>query len=162
MIARTRGEDATQRFGASVASSLRPGDVFLLSGDLGAGKTALVKGLAAAMGVREPITSPTFNILLVHPGTIPLYHIDLYRLERAAQLEDVDYFGTLEADGVTFVEWGDRFPEAAPAEYVSVTISILGDAEREIHVEGVGERGCELASCWRAAADGLSEVEVGP
>lgn len=162
MIARTHDEVATHRFGAALAPKLRVGDVLLLSGDLGAGKTALVKGLAAAMGVREPVTSPTFNILLVHPGDLPLYHIDLYRLENADQLEDVDYFGTLEADGVTCVEWGDRFVEAAPAAYLAVTISILGDTDREIRVDGIGERGLALAADWSDAASGLAGVEVTP
>ena len=88
----------------------------VLSGDLGAGKTQLTKGLAAGLGVVEPVTSPTFNILLVHEGRIPLYHFDLYRLEFAEQLDDLDYWGTLEADGVSVVEWGDRFAEAIPEE----------------------------------------------
>lgn len=160
MILRTREETATYLVGQAAASALRPGDVLLLSGDLGAGKTALVKGLAAGLGVREPITSPTFNILLVHPGRIPLYHIDLYRLECADQLEDIDYFGTLEADGVTCVEWGDRFAEAAPAEYVGVTITILGDTDRELRLDGFGARGRELAALWCEAAAGLPGVEV--
>jgi len=162
MIARTYDEVATHQFGAALAGELRAGDVLLLSGDLGAGKTALVKGLAAGMGVREPVTSPTFNILLVHPGTLPLYHIDLYRLENPDQLEDIDYFGTLEADGVACVEWGDRFAEAAPVAYLAVTISILGDTDREIRVEGVGERGLALAGHWSDAASGLAGVEVTP
>ena len=100
---------ATRSCGAAVAPLLRAGDVLLLCGDLGAGKTQLTKGIAEGLGVAEPVTSPTFNILLVHEGRIPLYHFDLYRLERAEQLEDIDYWGTLEGDGVSVVEWGDRF-----------------------------------------------------
>lgn len=160
MIVHTTGEAATHALGVSLTRHLAPSDVLLLSGDLGAGKTALVKGIASGLGVSESITSPTFNILLEHPGTLPLYHIDLYRLDHVDQLEDVDYFGTLEADGVTCVEWGDRFPEAAPFEYVAVAIEITADDERDITIVGVGPRGESLAGMWGTAAAGLAGVEV--
>ena len=95
---RERGSDHGGR--RALAPLLVAGDVVLLSGDLGAGKTQLTKGVAEGLGVAEPVTSPTFNILLVHQGRLPLYHFDLYRLERADELEDLDYYATLEADGV--------------------------------------------------------------
>lgn len=157
---RTTSDGATQRLGAAIADALAPGDVVLLSGDLGAGKTQLVKGLAEGLGVREPVTSPTFNILLVHEGRIPLYHMDLYRLERAEQLEDIDWWGIVEGDGVAAVEWGDRFPDELPESHVAVTLSILGDQEREVAAVGVGARGAELADAWRRAAAELDGVEV--
>jgi len=144
----------TQRFGRALANLVRPGDVILLSGDLGAGKTQLTKGLAEGLGVVEPVTSPTFNILLVHEGSIPLYHFDLYRLERAEELEDLDYFGVLESDGVAVVEWGDRFPEASPVDGIDVVISITGDEQRVIEVRPLGERGDRLATSWLAACGG--------
>lgn len=162
MRVRSDSEATTRELGRVLASLLVPADVLLLSGDLGAGKTALVKGIALGLGVREPITSPTFNILLVHPGTLPLYHMDLYRLESPNQLEDIDYFGTLEADGVSCVEWGDRFSQAAPEEHVAVAISILGDNDRELLIEGAGTRGQELAALWMRAASGVSDLEVRP
>lgn len=160
MIVHTNGEAATHALGVSLTRYLARGDVLLLSGDLGAGKTALVKGIAKGLGVSEPITSPTFNILLAHPGTLPLYHMDLYRLDRSDQLEDVDYYGTLEADGVTCVEWGDRFPEAAPTEYVAVDIAIASDSERDITIVGVGPRGESLAELWGQGAGALAGIEV--
>ncbi|MBU4556420.1 MAG: tRNA (adenosine(37)-N6)-threonylcarbamoyltransferase complex ATPase subunit type 1 TsaE [Actinobacteria bacterium] len=162
MKVRTYAESTTHELGRALASLLAPADVLLLSGDLGAGKTALVKGIAEGLGVREPITSPTFNILLVHPGTLPLYHMDLYRLENPEELEDIDYFGTLEADGVSCVEWGDRFSQAAPEEHLAVAISILGDNDRELLIEGAGARGQELAAQWMSAASLVSGLEVRP
>jgi tRNA threonylcarbamoyladenosine biosynthesis protein TsaE len=156
----TSCEKATQSCGVALADLLAPGDVISLSGDLGAGKTQLTKGLAAGLGVAEPVTSPTFNILLVHGGRIPLYHFDLYRLETAEQLEDIDYWGTLEADGVSVVEWGDRFTEALPAEGLIVLIQIVGDDERTLQVEALGARGFRLAAEWGRACIGLDGVAV--
>lgn len=102
----------------------------------------------------EPITSPTFNILLVHMGRIPLYHFDLYRLTTPEELEDIDYHATLEADGASVVEWGDRFAEARPQQGLSVVIRITGDDERRVEIEPLGQRGEELADAWLAALSG--------
>ena len=144
----TESDLATQGVGRALASIVVPGDVVVLSGDLGAGKTQLTKGLAAGLGVAEPVTSPTFNLLLVHQGRIPLYHFDLYRLETAEQLDDIDYWETLEADGVSVVEWGDRFAEAVPDECVVVRIRIVGDDARALAIGPRGERGEALAASW--------------
>jgi tRNA threonylcarbamoyladenosine biosynthesis protein TsaE len=134
--------------------------VVLLTGDLGAGKTQLTKGLARGLGVGEPVTSPTFNMLIVHTGRIPLYHFDLYRLDSADQLEDLDYFATLEADGVSVVEWGDLFDEAAPADGISVALRIDGDTLRHFDVVALGVRGRELADAWIAACADLPGTET--
>jgi tRNA threonylcarbamoyladenosine biosynthesis protein TsaE len=158
----TRDDAGTRRLGAELAALVVPGDVLLLTGDLGAGKTVLAKGLAEGLGVSESVTSPTFNIMLVHEGRIPLYHFDLYRLDRPEQLEDVDYFGTLEADGVSIVEWGDRFARADPGDRVLVRIAIEGDTERRIDIVGRGPRGERLARDWFEVASHLKGVEAVP
>jgi tRNA threonylcarbamoyladenosine biosynthesis protein TsaE len=157
----TESEAATQAVGRALAGVVRAGDVIVLSGDLGAGKTQLTKGLGVGLGVAEPVTSPTFNILLVHEGRIPLYHFDLYRLEVAEQLDDLDYWGTLEADGVSVVEWGDRFAEAIPEQCIIVRILITGDDSRALEVEPRGVRGAEVAELWASACTGLPGVAVG-
>lgn len=149
----TSGPEATGELGALLAPLLQVGDVVLLSGDLGAGKTRFTKGLAEGLGIAEPITSPTFNILLVHEGRLPLFHFDLYRLDEAEQLEDLDYFATLESNGVAVVEWGDRFPEAVPADGLDIVIRITGDTERLIEVRPLGPRGEALAAEWAQEAD---------
>jgi tRNA threonylcarbamoyladenosine biosynthesis protein TsaE len=148
------GQDQTEALGEALAPLLRVGDVLLLSGDLGAGKTQLTKGIARGLGVAEPVTSPTFNILLVHEGRLPLYHFDLYRLEHAEELEELDYWGMLEADGVAVVEWGDRFADALPADGVLVRIHIIGDDSREIALTPLGPRGAEIIAEWVALAGG--------
>lgn len=147
----SQSAEATRELGAALAPLLEPGDVLLLSGDLGAGKTQFTKGLAEGLGVPEPVTSPTFNILLVHEGRIPLYHFDLYRLDTPGQLEDLDYFAMLEADGVAVVEWGDRFGEAEPLDGIRVVLRTTGDMTRSIDVIALGPRGAALAERWAAA-----------
>lgn len=149
-----------QELGARVAEHLRSGDVLLLSGDLGAGKTQLTKGIGAGLGVVEPVTSPTFNILLVHEARVPLNHFDLYRLDRADQLEDIDYFGTLESGAVSVVEWGDRFGEAAPPDGVSIGITIEGDEDRRVTVAPLGPRGREIADTFARVAMGVDGVRI--
>lgn len=157
----TSSPAVTEACGQALAPLLRPGDVLVLSGDLGAGKTQLTKGVARGLGVTSPVTSPTFNIMRVHAGRLPLYHFDLYRLEDAEQLEDIDYWGTLESDGVSLVEWGDRFSSAIPAECVIVRFTIVGDTEREIELEPRGPRGAELAAAWTDACHGLRDSAGG-
>lgn len=151
---------ATAELGRALGRRVREGDVILLSGDLGAGKTQLVKGLAASLGVDEPVTSPTFNIMLVYEGDLPLYHVDLYRLDRPEQLEDIDYFGSIEAGGVVVVEWGDRFDEAAPADRLSIRMQIAGDFVRRLEIEPEGPRSTELALELLADARTMSAVHV--
>lgn len=147
----SRTEAETIALGRALAPLLEPDDVIALSGDLGAGKTCLTKGVAAGLGVSEHVTSPTFNIMLEHHGRLELYHFDLYRLERADQLEDIDFFGTLEAGGVSLIEWGERFPQAMPEDYLAVEISIAEDDSRSFTLVCFGPRAERLASAWIAA-----------
>jgi tRNA threonylcarbamoyladenosine biosynthesis protein TsaE len=107
---KSHSADETMAFGRRLAQFLAPGDVLVLTGDLGAGKTQLTKGIAAGLGISDDVTSPTFTIEMVYRGgRLPLYHFDLYRLDEAAQLEDTGLFDVLDADGVCVIEWGERF-----------------------------------------------------
>jgi len=150
----TASPHETELAGRLLAPLVQPGDVIALAGDLGAGKTHLVQGVAQGLGVEEPVTSPTFNLLLVHPGRLSLYHFDLYRLECEDQLEDIDFFETLESDGVSMIEWGDRFPAALPDDHLLVQINRIGDDSRTIELTAPGPRSGHLAEAWIAACDG--------
>lgn len=141
----------TERAGSLLAGCLRPGDVVALAGDLGAGKTHLVQGVARGLGVVETVTSPTFNLLLVHPGVLPLYHFDLYRLEHEEQLDDIGFHEALESDGVSFIEWGDRFPGALPADHLLVVLERAGERVRTLTLHPGGPRSAVLADEWAAA-----------
>ncbi|GAB4280163.1 MAG: tRNA (adenosine(37)-N6)-threonylcarbamoyltransferase complex ATPase subunit type 1 TsaE [Coriobacteriia bacterium] len=143
----TDSVEATRSAGAALGAIVRPGDVISLDGDLGAGKTVLVSGVAAGMGVEAPVTSPTFNILVLHRGEPPLAHFDLYRLEHAEQLEDIDFWGVAESGVVSCVEWGEKFAEVMPPDRLVVEIRADGGS-RTFLVAGTGERSSALAGEW--------------
>jgi tRNA threonylcarbamoyladenosine biosynthesis protein TsaE len=139
---------ATHRAGVLLARLVEPGDVIALAGGLGAGKTALVQGLASGLDVSGHVPSPTFNILLVHAGTLTLNHFDLYRLERPEQLVDIDFWETLESGGVSAIEWADRFPEELPADRLDVEIGVTDETTRVLRPVGTGPRSQQLAGRW--------------
>lgn len=141
--------EATKQLAATLAPLLRAGDVILLSGDLGAGKTQFVQGVAAKLGVTGAVTSPTFNIMISYEqATLPLYHFDLYRLESSEELEDIGYFETLDGPGASFVEWGDKFPDEMPYEYLDVRIAVNSDETRTFIMHAVGDRPRRLLFLW--------------
>ena len=153
--------DMTQSLAARFADFVRPGDVVLLIGDLGAGKTHFTQGLADGLGIKQVPTSPTFNIMCVYEdGRIPLYHFDLYRLENPDELEDIDYFGIIESDGVSLVEWGDRFEDAQPDECLVLDFAVLPSQERTITAHGIGCRGEQLERAFDAACQTFGNKEV--
>jgi len=131
----SRSEAATRALARTLAAKLTPGTVLLLSGDLGAGKTAFVKGIAEGLGIdARDVTSPTFT--LVHEyrgGRLPLIHVDLYRLDRA-DLDEIGLDQDLAATGIVAVEWAERMSRRIPGA-VPVTIKDLGDDRREIHID---------------------------
>ena len=127
----------TQAIGERLGRALGAGDVVALSGELGAGKTAFVQGLARGLGVRGRVASPTFTIVTEHDdGRVPLYHVDFYRLERAAELGAIGFDDYFARGGVVVVEWADRFWDALPAERLEVRIEITGDEARRLHLAG--------------------------
>ena len=127
----------TEALGAKLAKTLRPGDVVAFFGDLGAGKTAFVRGMAAGLGVREPVTSPTYTIVNEYlSGSMPLFHFDLYRLSGPDDLFDIGWEDYLERGGLCAVEWSERVQEALE-DAVRVTIRMAGSSDRrEITVDG--------------------------
>ena len=132
--------DDTQDFGRRLGALLRGGDVLVLTGDLGAGKTTLTQGIAEGLGVRGPITSPTFVIARVHPSLVGgplLVHVDAYRLGSAIELDDLDLDADLDAS-VTVVEWGAGLAEQLSDTRLELTIS--GDDLRTARLVGVGDR----------------------
>lgn len=156
---RSHGPAATACIGEALGSLLKPGDVVVLVGDLGAGKTCLTGGVARALGDPGAVTSPTFAIMAVHEeGRIPLYHFDLYRLEDAARLEDTGLYDTLGGDGACLIEWGDLFIDELGDERLDVSLKrdpeadpAAGEPARIVEFSARGMRAQALA----AELDGL-------
>jgi tRNA threonylcarbamoyladenosine biosynthesis protein TsaE len=128
--------DDTRAFGARLAGLLRPGDLVVLTGPLGAGKTALAQGIGAGLGVAGEVTSPTFVIARVHRGPVPLVHADAYRLD-AFEVDDLDLDASIE-DSVTVVEWGEGMVEHLVDAYLEVRISRFDDETRSVELVGHG------------------------
>ena len=126
---RTTSVAATRELAAAVAALARPGDLVLLVGDLGAGKTAFTQGFAEALGVSETITSPTFTLVRTYVGKHKLNHLDVYRLVTVAEAEDLG-LGELLEDGITLIEWGDTIAAVLPADYLELRF-LLGDDDDE-------------------------------
>jgi tRNA threonylcarbamoyladenosine biosynthesis protein TsaE len=138
--------ERTEALGALLGALLQAGDVVLLTGDLGAGKTRFTKGVAAALGVRQAVTSPTFNLVLEYEAAEGglLRHFDLYRLEDTDELADIDYFGLIEGEAISVVEWGDKFSEALPLDFLSIAFEIGEGDARVLRLGAAGERGALL------------------
>lgn len=125
-ISHSAGE--TIAFGRELAARLKAGDVVALSGDLGAGKTCLVKGIAAGLGVTQEITSPTFTLIHEYP---PLAHVDLYRLENAEGIGLEEYLG---GPWITVIEWAEKIESLLPANTIHIRLAVTGDNTRQIEV----------------------------
>jgi tRNA threonylcarbamoyladenosine biosynthesis protein TsaE len=144
------GPERMAQLGARLGAECRAGDVIALVGDLGAGKTVLAQGFARGLGVPEdvPITSPTFTLVNQYEhGRLLLHHVDLYRLEREAELEHLGLWELYRGDGVVVVEWFDRFPKIAPTEWLELRIGRVDgrDDARRVDIIAHGAAGERLA-----------------
>ena len=141
MTFRTDSPEATQSLAEALGRALEPCDLVLLVGELGAGKTAFVQGLARGLGIDEAVTSPTFTIVHEYAGRVRLAHVDVYRLERVQDLYDLGFDELVDDDRVTVVEWGDRIEQLVPAEHLVVRIEPgAADNERVLELAYHGRR----------------------
>ena len=131
----THSEEETAAVGRELAATLSAGDVVLLYGDLGAGKTAFVRGLAEGLGVsRDEVSSPTFTLIQEYRGgRLPLFHVDLYRIEDPREFDELG-LDEIAEDGVLAIEWADRYPRP-PAHAVRVSIAHAGENQRRVTLE---------------------------
>jgi tRNA threonylcarbamoyladenosine biosynthesis protein TsaE len=144
-VFQSRGPGQTRRLAARLGRLLRPGDVVLLSGELGAGKTVFVQGLARGLGVAEPVSSKSFVLLGEYHGRTVLYHADLYRLEAPEEAEELA-LSEYCVDGALAVEWPERAPDVFPPDHLSVRFDIGGERTRTLTLEARGPRAAELLS----------------
>jgi tRNA threonylcarbamoyladenosine biosynthesis protein TsaE len=146
---RSASVEGTERLGAALAPALRIGDVIALSGPLGAGKTRFVAGIVHAGVPAAHVRSPSFTLVNEHAGTLPVYHLDLYRLNGVRDIESLGLEEYAE-QGALVVEWGERLPHAWLADALEITL-VPGDGDaRAFSAVGRGERGRQLLDAWRA------------
>ena len=141
----SQSPEQTQQLGINMGKLALPGDVFLLSGELGTGKTCLTQGIAWGLGIEEYAMSPSFVIMREHYGRLPLYHIDLYRLDRIEESMDLGLDDYLYGSGVCVVEWAEKALSIMPVKHLLIEISYLSDTERSFRMKPSGESYLELA-----------------
>ena len=135
MLTVTNSAAETRALGEKLASRLKAGDVVVLEGELGAGKSELARGIARGLGVTETVTSPSFTILNVYEsGRCPLYHFDWYRLESEEELYELGMDEYLGGDGIAVVEWAERCPDAVPENVLRIRLEVTGGESRRITV----------------------------
>lgn len=133
-----KSEDETLVLAEKLAEHLMQGDMIILEGDLGAGKTTFTKGIAKGLGVKRTVNSPTFTIIKEYKGRLPLYHMDVYRLENSD--EDLGFDEYFNGEGVTVVEWAKFIKEYLPSNYLTVNINRQGEQSRKVELIPTGDR----------------------
>lgn len=131
----SRSPEETQAIGRRLGARLGPGAVIACTGELGAGKTCFLQGLARGLGVTTDVTSPTFVLINQYRGRLPVYHLDAYRIGSLTELVELGIEEMLHGDGVTVIEWADKLLPLLPAHTIHVSISGLGDEPRQIVIE---------------------------
>jgi tRNA threonylcarbamoyladenosine biosynthesis protein TsaE len=158
LVARTAGVAETQALASALAELARPGDLLLLSGDLGAGKTAFAQGFGRGLGIDEPITSPTFTLAREYEGRLRLHHLDVYRMETMAEVFDVDLPELLDDEAVVVIEWGEAIVASVPADYLEISLHLgEGDDERSLELHPLGPSWARRAKAVAAAIGPWSE-----
>ena len=144
----THSGEETMALGARLGRLLAPGDFIALVGELGAGKTQFAKGIASGLEVDPgtPVTSPTYTILNIYQGRIPLYHFDLYRLQGPEEVAELGFEEYFSGTGACIVEWAERLAEEAPAGLLTVTLCHADADTREVSFAASGTRAAELLS----------------
>jgi len=140
----SRSPEETQEFGARLGELAHPGDCFLLVGKLGAGKTCLTQGIARGLGIREYAASPSFVVVRELYGKLPLYHMDLYRLDNLEEIADLGLDDYLYGQGVSVVEWAEKGLSLLPPEHLLIEMSYLSDTGRRLKLKASGKRYNEL------------------
>lgn len=142
----SRSPEQTQTLGVRIGELTLPGNVFLLVGELGTGKTCLTQGIAWGLGIKDYALSPSFVIMRELYGRLPLYHIDLYRLDRIEESMDLGLDDYLYGEGVCVVEWAEKALTILPKEHLLIKMSYLSETERRIKMEPSGQRYLELVA----------------
>ena len=154
--AHSRSPEDTRQLAANLAELAQPGDLLLLVGDLGAGKTTFTQGFAAGLGIHEPVTSPTFTLAREYHGRLLLHHLDVFRLDQVSEVLDLGLPELLDSSGVILIEWGDTIRQALPNEYLEVALTFVDGPDgapdgRRVALSPVGSR-------WQSRIESLTDA----
>jgi len=149
---KSRSPEQTQLLGSHLGELAQQGDIFFLIGELGTGKTCLVQGIGKGLGIKEYPFSPSFVIIREYQGNLPLYHIDFYRLNRIAEINDLGLEEYLYGHGVCVIEWAEKASSALPGKNLVISLNYVADSEteRSIYLEPKGERYLKLMEKLRS------------
>ena len=140
MLIETHSAEETYELGKKIGQNAKAGQLYCLIGDLGVGKTVFTQGLAAGLGITEPVNSPTFSILQIYEeGRIPFYHFDVYRIEEIEEMEEIGYEEYFDGEGVCLIEWANLIEEILPEEHIQIVIEkdlLSGFDYRTIRIGG--------------------------
>ena len=156
LVTQTHSADETHALARRIGELLRAGDVVVLEGELGTGKTVFAKGIAVALGITEPVVSPTFTVVREYDAPLPLVHVDVYRLDHLQELHDLGFDDLVGSDAVTVVEWGDHVSALLPADRLDVRLEPgATDDDRVVAIDAAGRS-------WVARRDALTAVVERP
>ena len=148
----SHSEAQTRRLGSRLAPLLKPGDVLVLNGDLGSGKTRWVQGVCQGLGITEPVVSPTFTLVNEYQGRWPVYHIDLYRITDPSEVLTFGLEDYLFGAGISLIEWGNRAIDFLPDSYLAIELYHLEETKRRVVLVPHGERFINLITAYKEAS----------
>ncbi len=154
MIVSSAGVAETHRLGQRLGQFLAAGDIVALSGDLGTGKTELTRGIAAGAGASGAVTSPTFTFIHLYRGGVPIYHVDLYRIEAPRELDDLGLEDVLRESAVVIIEWAEKAGRYLPREHLGIGLRVAeGETARELEFRATGRRYEQLLQAFARGED---------
>ncbi len=130
----TKSEEETRKIGRVIGRSLLPGDIICLVGELGSGKTTITQGIAQGLGVQGPVNSASFKLINEYKGRIPVYHFDLFRLDKLSEVEELGYREYFYDQGVTIIEWAEKMESLWPEKRMEIELRIISGDNREIKI----------------------------
>ncbi|MEA1939724.1 MAG: tRNA (adenosine(37)-N6)-threonylcarbamoyltransferase complex ATPase subunit type 1 TsaE [Candidatus Caldatribacteriota bacterium] len=140
----TKSPEETKKIGEKIAKLIKSGDILLFFGELGAGKTCFIQGIAEELKVKDYVTSPSFTIINEYQGKIPIYHFDLFRLNNFEEIVDLGYEEYFYGNGLTLVEWAEKLEKNLPVEYLKIIITFLDFQRRKLTFTSKGDRFVKL------------------
>jgi tRNA threonylcarbamoyladenosine biosynthesis protein TsaE len=156
----SRSPRQTQKLGERLGAAAGPGDVYLLAGELGSGKTCLAQGIARGLGVTEYTSSPSFVLMKEYRGRLTMYHMDLYRLDREEEMLDLGLPSYFSGAGLCVVEWAEKLGRLMPEEHLLITISYRGDRTRQLEMKARGKRYQDMLDNLTSAAQKTRRPEA--